>query len=246
MKSTHRRLAGLSYLAALTLLLSAAPSLSQQSAAAEPITFETRCGQCHQLDQAERLVPAEWVARVSKMGSVVDLRPEEQAEVLSFFQHHGQEASRLIGMARERRVFIEKCSLCHNPNRIFLQPFEGQALRETVKRMQLRAPDIISDEDVDTVISYIESGAGNNLLAERVEATGSPASVFRLRCASCHTLERSFLKLEREGDRVQWIPTVRRMQARAPQWISDQDAETIIAYLNGLKPLMEYAPETVE
>ena len=180
------------------------------------------------------------------MGSVVDLKPEEQAEVLSFFQHHGQEASRLIAMARERRVFVEKCGLCHNPNRVFLQPFEGPALRETIKRMQARAPDLISDEDINTVISYVESGAEGNILVEREESTGSPATVFRVRCSSCHTLERSFLKLEREGDRVQWAPTVRRMQARAPQWISDHEAETIIAYLEGLKPLMEYAPEAVE
>jgi mono/diheme cytochrome c family protein len=243
MKNTPRPFAGLSFIAAAAFCsLFATAALGQNGKA----TFETRCGQCHKLDQAERLVPAEWVARVSKMGSVVDLKPEEQAEVLSFFQHHGQEASRLISMARERRVFLDKCGLCHNPNRIFLQPFEGTALRATIDRMQKRAPELISDDDVDTVISYIESGAEGNILLEREEATGSPAEVFRVRCSSCHTLERSFLKLEREGDRVQWVPTVRRMQARAPQWISDQEAESIIAYLESLKPLMEFAPEAVE
>jgi mono/diheme cytochrome c family protein len=246
MNSMQRPFSGLSFLAAVLLALSATAAISQEQEAPEPITFEARCGQCHKLDQAERLVPAEWVARVSKMGSVVDLKPEEQAEVLSFFQHHGQEASRLIAMARERRVFLEKCGMCHNPNRSFLQPFEGPGLRETVERMQARAPDEISDDDVETVISYIESGAEGNIMLERVEATGSPASVFRVRCSSCHTLERTFLKLEREGDRVQWGPNVRRMQARAPQWISDQEAEIIITYLEGLKPLMEFAPEAVE
>ena len=65
MNPMQRPFAGLSFLAAIALLMFAAPAISQDAPAApEPLTFESRCGQCHRLDQAERLVPAEWVVRV--------------------------------------------------------------------------------------------------------------------------------------------------------------------------------------
>ncbi len=45
---------------------------------------------------------------------------------------------------------------------------------------------------------------------------------------------------------VQTRQTRRAGLTQAPQWISDQEAESIIAYLESLKPLMEFAPEAVE
>ena len=129
MKTTsHRRLAG--GLALLLLWIAVTPVLAQDGG---PTPFDRRCGQCHLLADPGVLVPQRWLDRLGSMGTIDQLTADEQTELLSFFQHHGQEASKVIAMAQERRLFVEKCSLCHNPNRVFLQKLSDEQLAEMTR-----------------------------------------------------------------------------------------------------------------
>jgi hypothetical protein len=54
-------------------------------------------------------------------------------------------------------------------------------------------------------------------------------ALFEVKCARCHDLDRVCVR-ERSDEENRDI--VKRMQAMDPEWISDEEAERIIAYLN--------------
>lgn len=198
--------------------------------------FERRCGQCHNLEEPGVLVPQAWLDRLGSMGTLDQLTADEQTELLSFFQHHGQESSEVVAMARDRRLFEDKCGLCHNPNRVFIETLTNEQLEEIVSRMRARAPDWISQEEAATILTYLKEGAPGSEEVQRLEFGNDVKALYRNRCAACHTLERVYLMLERDRDNAQWALTVKRMQARAPDWITDEEADQIIAYLETLEP----------
>ena len=76
-------------------------------------------------------------------------------------------------------------------------------------------------------------------------ATRQSAQVFRERCSACHTLERVYLALEESQGKDKappWMHIVQRMREKAPEWISAQEAEQIMTYLQSLKPVKNGAP----
>ena len=220
-----------------TLVLAAALLLAPLvSAAQDAGPFERRCGQCHNLDDPGVLVPQAWLDRLGNMGTLDQLSTDEQRELLSFFQHHGQEASEVVAMARDRRLFEEKCSLCHNPNRVFIENLTDEQLEAIVDRMRARAPDWISQDEAATILTYLQEGAPGSEEIQRLEFGNDVKALYRNRCSACHTLERVYLMLERDRDNAQWALTVKRMQARAPEWITDAEANQIIDYLETLEP----------
>ncbi|MDX1569773.1 MAG: cytochrome c [Xanthomonadales bacterium] len=201
--------------------------------------FERRCGQCHQLSDPNVQVPQAWLERLGGQGTLDQLSAEEQRQLLSFFQHHGQETSAIVAMARDRRLFEEKCSLCHNPNRVFIQTLTDDQLAAIIERMRARAPDWISREEARTIYDFLEAGAPGESRILRQEFPNDNKGLYRNRCSACHTLERVYLMLERDRERAQWALTVKRMQARAPEWITDEEADRITAYLETLEPQLE-------
>jgi len=57
--------------------------------------------------------------------------------------------------------------------------------------------------------------------------------VFLERCSACHTLDRVYDKLQ--GDQASWMHVVQRMQGKAPDWLSKEDAKLVVEYLKTLK-----------
>lgn len=53
--------------------------------------------------------------------------------------------------------------------------------------------------------------------------------LFGVKCARCHSLERVYLR-DRNDEENRYM--VKRMQAMDPEWISDEEAERVIEYLN--------------
>ena len=59
-------------------------------------------------------------------------------------------------------------------------------------------------------------------------------TIVQKRCSRCHSMERI-----QTGDKTsrQWLRTVRKMQTLAGhEWLSDQDAADILAYLSSRRP----------
>jgi len=60
------------------------------------------------------------------------------------------------------------------------------------------------------------------------EITDDP-SLFEMKCGRCHNLERIYGRIKNDEEN-RFL--VKRMQAMDPEWISDDEAERIISYLN--------------
>lgn len=226
----HRSIGSL----ALTVALVALPP-GATGAGLEALDLERRCGQCHDVAGAGSLTSEDWLARLHAMGPRENLDQAQRVEVVEFLRYHGWEVNQIMAMASERHLFEDKCGLCHSVSRIFVRDLDAAGLRATVERMRLRAPQWISPEQSETIIEFLEAGARGVQRPEHRFVDGAPAEVFRERCAGCHPLERTYLYLETELD-PHWPLLVARMRAKAPEWISEQEANQVVEYLSSLEP----------
>lgn len=135
----------------------------------------------------------------------------------------------------EERLFEERCGLCHPAERIFLVNLTPEQRRHVVLRMRDRwegGPSWLSDEDIEQILAYVEkrSADGSATVASNDERTAK--ELFRERCSGCHELDRVYAQVKQERDKTAaWLHVVTRMRAKAPDWISEADAERIIDYL---------------
>ena len=208
--------------------------------------FKKRCSQCHTLPSPDKLTSEEWVPRLDMMAPMAGLKKEQKIEVLNFLQGHSKKASTLVSMSRERQLFEEKCSLCHSPQRVFLQPLTRESRHHIVLRMQERASGWISPQEAERILAYLDQGAPGIKKPERKKINGGAAAVFRERCTGCHSLERIYLELEQHtqlaGKSAGWMHIVKRMREKAPDWMTAKEAGQIVKYLSSLKPVMKKKP----
>ncbi len=199
------------------------------------LELERSCGNCHDVSTDTGLSGENWLARLKAMGPVESLDAKQRTEVVGFLRHHGWEVNQILSMTDERYLFEEKCGLCHSVQRAFIKTMSSEQFEQVVHRMQRRAPEWISDDDAETIIEFVGAGARGVARPEHPAIDTGPADVFRARCAGCHPLERSYLYLETQLDPA-WPLLVRRMQLKAPEWISDDEAVQIVDYLSSLEP----------
>jgi hypothetical protein len=207
--------------------------------AAEPVAqldLDRRCGQCHNV--AGDLTTEHWMQRLQELGPIDKLTPAQQKEALGLLRHHGWEIDRIVQMAADRNLFEEKCGLCHSADRAFIRQLAPAELRATLERMRARAPDWISESQLQTILTFLEGGAPGVHKPEHKIVGAEPADAFRVRCSACHTLERTYLYLETHRADSQWPALVERMRLKAPEWISEPEAKLITDYLNAQKPLL--------
>lgn len=209
----------------------------------ETLDLERRCGQCHDVSGADQLKSENWLERLQELGPLDQLDQKQRTEVVGFLRYHGWEVNQIVGMATERHLFEEKCGLCHSVERVFVKTLSPEQIDTTVERMRLREPQWMSQEDAKTITAFIKGGARGVPRPVHNAVEGSPADVFRDRCAGCHPLERAYLYLETELE-PHWPLLVKRMQVKAPEWISDAEAEQIVTYLSGLRPVLRPAAQT--
>jgi mono/diheme cytochrome c family protein len=63
-------------------------------------------------------------------------------------------------------------------------------------------------------------------------ALKSAKAVFELKCSICHGIDRP---LGKNKTPAEWSSTVKRMQEKAPEKMSDADVKAIVAYLNAVQ-----------
>lgn len=208
--------------------------------------YEDRCGMCHDLPDPDKPPPegkGHWKERLDLMAPNAGLSNKEKAAVLEFLQNHEKGASNMVSFAQEQQVFEKKCSLCHTIDRVFRIPLTDESRAHIVKRMQERAPDWITSEEAHEILEYL--GKAGNKMPEQIPRPGpaegekagdGAVALFRQRCSACHTLERVYLKLE-EDPATAWMHIVSRMQKKAPEWLTSDEARKIAEYLKSLKPV---------
>ncbi|TAL18800.1 hypothetical protein EPN96_00140 [bacterium] len=64
------------------------------------------------------------------------------------------------------------------------------------------------------------------------EDLSAAKALFEKKCNFCHSMERP---LSKNKDRAGWTETVKRMQSKEPDRLSDSDVETIIDYLTAIR-----------
>ncbi|MBT8137144.1 MAG: hypothetical protein KJO54_09055 [Gammaproteobacteria bacterium] len=219
------------------LLLSAfaASTSSADTPNVQPLDLERKCTTCHDVANPGGLTGADWLSRMHAMGPVENLSADQRNEVVGFLRHHGVDVNQILAVTEQRYLFEEKCGMCHSVGRAFLEPITNDEFRAIVERMRRRAPQWISAEDAERIIAYMAGGARGITRPEHNEINGGPAEVFKGRCAGCHPLERSYLYVETKLDPA-WPLLVKRMQLKAPDWISDAEAAQIAEYLSSLEP----------
>lgn len=201
--------------------------------------MENRCTMCHELPDPDKLSKEAWVLQLESMSDYAGLTAGEKEKVLDYVASHEKKAVTIVSMAEEQKTFEQKCALCHTTSRVFLMPLNPESRRHIVLRMQERAPEIISMEDVHGILEYLNHGAPGAVKPEARKQTGNgPAEIFRERCTACHTAERVYLKLqqsEQQDDAVVWGHIVNRMREKSPEWITKDEAKLILEYLGSIK-----------
>lgn len=206
--------------------------------------LEDKCTMCHDKPDPAKLTKEEWVIKVDEMAPNAGLSSAETSKVLDYVSSHAKGAAAVLSMVNEKRLFDEKCSLCHTTNRALIMPMTLDSVREIVSRMQTIAGswfmsgDWITNDQANEISEYLVHGAPESTRPKRSELkTSDPYEMFLQRCTACHTAEKIFVRLEsdREGKTVtKWAEIVNEMQKKAPDWIIKPEAKTITSFLSGL------------
>ena len=83
------------------------------------------------------------------------------------------------------------------------------------------------------VLSLAACASGPKVAPEPADPALKPAkAVFEAKCSLCHGIDRP---LGKNKTLEKWSKTVSRMQKKAPDKISDDDVNAILAYLNAVQ-----------
>ncbi len=195
--------------------------------------FQQKCSKCHGLDRALQATKSKdaWMATINRM------RDEHQVDI------SGQDIELLVRyhagrQQQEAALFKEKCQVCH-PGKVFLENnFTPQQTREIIRRMQEKAGNIITDDDVELIVNYHKrehrQALQNNLRAafglqpQKDNSMNMAAIVlFMDKCSQCHVVDIALSVLKDE--RV-WKKTIKQMQVYSRGRITDKDAEELVGF----------------
>ncbi|MEE8429518.1 MAG: photosystem P840 reaction-center cytochrome c-551 [Gammaproteobacteria bacterium] len=222
------------------LLLCSLPFTTGAKQSGEQL-LEKRCTLCHDKPEPGKFTQDEWVRQIKDMAPNAGLNKAEIETVLQFVTSHAKQASTVVSMAKERRLFEGKCSQCHTTNRVFLESLTPKSRRHIVLRMQGRAQGWISPQEAGQILDFLNKGApGAKKPPKRRSVNGGAEQVFQERCTACHTMERVFSKMQLNDGKNSvgnWTHIVNRMQQKAPDWITKKEAEQILRYLQTLNPM---------
>ena len=195
--------------------------------------FEVRCAACHDLPNPAEPPPEGWSEQLELMAPLARLKPAQQQDVLAYLLEHTQQSVNMAALEEDRSFFEEKCSRCHSLERIFLEPLTDESRGHVVARMQARSgTDWLSDENVGRVLNYLAVATPELEPPEPLSADASASEIFEVRCTGCHPLERIFTRsVDRQDDGLAWDHVVGRMRGKAPQWMTDTEAQRILEYL---------------
>lgn len=219
----------------LFILTGPAPGFAQE--AGEKL-YKERCSMCHALPKPEEKTEKQWPKIIEEMAANAQLGAKEKEVVLKYLVEHARHEAVEARLATEKKLFEEKCSLCHTLDRVYVVKLTPDVMDHVVKRMRLRAPDWITPEQARKILEYMKTDPHERRKRQAVK--GGPDVLFRDRCSACHDLERVFLEAEKPGAK-DWIHIVKEMQEKAPDWLTKEEAERIVGYLDQLKPI-EPAP----
>ncbi len=201
--------------------------------AEEAALFGRECNKCHTLQRALNTFRDEeaWLRTIQRMRekNKVDIPP---GEVDRLVRYHVERQK------KEAATFQTKCQLCHRGNRFVEKALIPEQARALIRKMQEKAGNIITDEDVELLVTFHVREHQQTVKRDFRKALGGPAvqeqganaealNIFVQKCSSCHELERS---LEVFKDEQAWKRTINTMQAYSRGYITEDEVESLVRF----------------
>jgi len=205
--------------------------------------FKSKCSKCHDLDRALKKYRSAdvWYDTISRMKEKhgADISGKEIETLVNYHvKRQKQEAS----------LFNEKCQKCH-PGKVFLeQNLTPDQARSIIKRMQQKAGNTISDDDVEIIVRYhvqfhqaaleknlegaFSAARGDSNVKGRGSARLSPdiksgMTLFLEKCSTCHDPDRALTVIK---DPEVWSQTIKRMQYYSKGAITDSEVNKLVDF----------------
>ena len=124
-----------------------------------------------------------------------------------------------------------KCSKCHTLNRVFIHARTEEEWHTVIGKMMAKIPGWIGPEDAEQIFIEIITNRQERvkeITAGRKDYTDNRL-LFLDRCIMCHPANR-ILKKNRSSE--EWKETVERMRSEAGEYITEEDATRIAAFLS--------------
>jgi cytochrome c5 len=193
------------------------------------LIFEQKCSQCHDLKRVVTLERDEetWrkiVAAMSKeKGSDIS-----EDEINIIVRYHRQRQK------KDRELFETKCSKCHkrmniqSPPELEKTPDQWKA---TIRRMMEKTSEVISDENIDTLI-YYHIRTHSMIISGKLEAQAKilvldSSELFERKCSICHSLGKSLHALK---DEESWQKTIQAMAKKHGSTITESDISELVNF----------------
>jgi len=121
------------------------------------------------------------------------------------------------GMKKGVVLFMGKCSSCHEPNRALSVIKDPEVWAQTIKRMQYYSKGQITDQEANKLVDF------------HVTEQQREINAFKETCSRCHNEKRINNRSKSEEE---WLATIKRMQQKAPELISDEKINLLAAYFH--------------
>lgn len=218
----------------LLLLLFITPNALAENSAEQ--IMEEKCALCHEVPKVEKLSREQWVIKVDEMAPSAGLSSSEKSIVKDYVNSYVKGAASVLSMKNEKKLFDDKCGLCHTTERALIMPMTAESVVEIVTRMQAMSEGWISDGEAHEILEYLNHGAPDSKRPTRNQMQiEDPYQLFLQRCTACHNAERVFSLLESDKKKgtpvADWPEIVNRMQQKAPNWLTKQESVMIIDFL---------------
>jgi len=199
----------------------------------ETAIFKEKCTKCHpgEVFLDKNLTPEQARSIIKRMQQLAGNTIEDtDIEMIVRYHVQAQQAAgkNLQGisdqllrdqpeMKRGAALFVEKCSACHNPNRAFSVIKDPEVWAQTLKRMQTYSKGAITDDQTAEIVNF------------HVTQQQRELDTFQETCTKCHDDERIN---SRSMSDEQWLATLKRMQQKAPELITDEKVTVLAAYFH--------------
>lgn len=111
--------------------------------------FLKKCSKCHSPERALR-AHGDWIIWEK---TILEMKNKHGSGITA------NDAKKLIKyhvkmQKEEQEIFEKDCALCHPAERSLGEKHTPSEWREVIRRMQKKAPDLISDEEIDILVNY--------------------------------------------------------------------------------------------
>ncbi|MCW5203499.1 hypothetical protein VU11_03220 [Desulfobulbus sp. US2] len=229
-----------------------------------------KCSKCHSLERVYQSYKSDiaWTHTIHKMAELdyPNITNFDVKQIVGYLvqqqqKRQGEEKDKLR-MEIGRSLVSQKCSICHDLDRIFGAQKGRQEWTETISRMTKTNgdADFLSDQEAEDIIYFLthirqEKKPENPDPDITIDGQEPPGEMIKalvaLKCsAGCHALDRV---LRVHKDEKQWLETVNSMVEITgdPDFLTPQEKKDIIHFLSTRKPIKRRGqggldPETSE